>query len=220
MVKGVSQAQICENFKEHFLQNNKADFQNLNTNLIVESEISKNSNLIKSKENFELLDKSNLINSQKQKNTKNLSNLKEQNDTFQQNLDEKNNEIFGALTIPSELKLDSQKPNSRNNRIYVLAVFPADHKANLSKLTQALNGTKASLTSEQECLELSDCVIGSIPPFSFHDKLLLTVDHKLFGRYEQIAFNAGLLDHSIVLNTDDYAKIAKPLVLDFADKIS
>lgn len=127
------------------------------------------------------------------------------------------NELNLNCAAPANLRLNGEKPTARNGRIYVLAVFPADHRANLAKLAMALGGTKASLTSEEECAALTDCVIGSIPPFSFHDRLLLVCDEKLFGRFDEIAFNAGLLDRSIVLNTMDYERIAKPFKINFAD---
>ena len=100
-----------------------------------------------------------------------------------------------CANVPQQLKLPSDKPAGRNGRIYVLAVFAADHKTDLKRLAEGLGGTKASLVSPDEVGDLTDCVIGSVPPFSFHDKLLLIADPSLFGRFEEIAFNAGLLDH-------------------------
>lgn len=123
-----------------------------------------------------------------------------------------------ASNAPEILKLPADRPVPRNGRIYVLAVFPADHKASLANLAAALGGTKASLTSEEECAALTDCVVGSIPPFSFHDRLLLVCDEKLFGRFSEIAFNAGLLDRSIVLDVSDYKRVANPLVINFAEQ--
>lgn len=102
------------------------------------------------------------------------------------------------------------------NRLNVLAVLPADHQANLELLTAHFKAKRASLASPPEVAELTDCVFGSIPPFSFHNKLLLVVDPKLFVRYDEIAFNAGLLDRSIVLNTNDYKRIVSPMLVEFA----
>jgi len=42
------------------------------------------------------------------------------------------------------------------------------------------------------------------------------VDESLLERNEEIAFNAGLLDRSIVLNAKDYARIVKPVFVKFA----
>ncbi len=123
-----------------------------------------------------------------------------------------------CANVPQQLKLPSDKPAGRNGRIYVLAVFAADHKTDLKRLAQGLGGTKASLVSPDEVGDLTDCVIGSVPPFSFHDKLLLIADPSLFGRFDEIAFNAGLLDHSIILNAQDYARIAAPRIVSFTEE--
>ena len=80
---------------------------------------------------------------------------------------------------------------------YVLAVLPADYKAD-------------------EVMRLTDCVFGSVPPFSFHEELELIADPSLLTRYAELAFNAGLLDRSIILNTKDYERIAQPRLVKFA----
>ncbi|MBR8465321.1 YbaK/prolyl-tRNA synthetase associated domain-containing protein [Campylobacter sp. faydin G-140] len=103
-------------------------------------------------------------------------------------------------------------------KIHILAVLPADYRADLNALCDELGGLKASLSSPSEVSEFTDCVIGSVPPFSFHDELKLVCDPYLFERFEEIAFNAGLLDRSIVLNASDYARIAKPNLIKFAIK--
>ncbi|WP_297941679.1 YbaK/EbsC family protein, partial [uncultured Campylobacter sp.] len=99
---------------------------------------------------------------------------------------------------------------------YVLAVLPADYKADLQLITQALGGTRASLASPDEVIRLTDCVFGSVPPFSFHEELELIADPSLLTRYAELAFNAGLLDRSIILNTKDYERIARPRLVKFA----
>jgi len=57
---------------------------------------------------------------------------------------------------------------------------------------------------------LTGCVMGAIPPFTFHPRLRLLLDPQLKERYSEIAFNAGCLDKSIVLAVEDYLRIAKP----------
>ncbi|MDA3053782.1 MULTISPECIES: YbaK/EbsC family protein [unclassified Campylobacter] len=101
-------------------------------------------------------------------------------------------------------------------KIYALAVLPADMQADLGALARAFERNRASLVSPAEGLELSDCVFGSVPPFSFHEKLVLVCDPALFERYDEIAFNAGLLDHSVILDAKDYQKIANPKLVKFA----
>lgn len=92
----------------------------------------------------------------------------------------------------------------------VLAVLAADGQADLSRIAQHVGGLKASLASPAEVEELTACVFGAIPPFSFHPSLRLIADPLLFSRYEEIAFNDGRLEKSIILNTEDYLRIARP----------
>ncbi|AHG79363.1 YbaK/prolyl-tRNA synthetase-associated domain protein [Mannheimia varigena USDA-ARS-USMARC-1388] len=98
----------------------------------------------------------------------------------------------------------------------VLAILPADYQADLSKIAEHLGGLRASLASPAEVAELTDCVFGAIPPFSFHSDLLLVAEPSLFERYDELAFNAGTLERSIILNTEDYQRIVNPTLVNFA----
>jgi Ala-tRNA(Pro) deacylase len=100
-------------------------------------------------------------------------------------------------------------------KMHVLAILAADQQADLSRLAGYFGGSKASLASPVEVDDLTACVFGAIPPFSFHPSLKLVADPLLFGRYEDIAVNAGLLEKSIILNTQDYLRIARPELVDF-----
>ncbi len=97
---------------------------------------------------------------------------------------------------------------------HVLAVLPADRQADLNKVADAVGGRRASLASSAETDQLTGCVFGAIPPFSFHPDLRLIVDPALFGRYPEIAFNAGLLERSVILNTEDYRALCKADVIE------
>lgn len=100
----------------------------------------------------------------------------------------------------------------------VLAILPADEQADLNQIAQYLGGTKASLASPKEVDELTDCVFGAIPPFSFHQDLKLIADPSLLERYDELAFNAGTLERSIILNTQDYACIVQPTLVSFVKR--
>ncbi|MGK3141616.1 YbaK/EbsC family protein [Pantoea sp. C2G6] len=97
---------------------------------------------------------------------------------------------------------------------HVLAVLPADRQADLSKVAAAAGGRRASLASPAETLALTGCVFGAIPPFSFHPDLMLVADPALFTRYPEIAFNAGLLERSVILNTADYQALCGAKVVE------
>ena len=96
---------------------------------------------------------------------------------------------------------------------HVLAVLPADRQADLTSVAEAVGGRRASLASPAEVDMLTGCVFGAIPPFSFHPALTLVVDPLLFERFEEIAFNAGLLDRSVIVNTDDYRRLCNANVV-------
>ena len=98
---------------------------------------------------------------------------------------------------------------------HVLAILAADLQADLSKLASHFGGLKASLASPAEVDTLTACVFGAIPPFSFHPDLALVADPLLFERFDEIAFNAGLLEKSVIMDTQDYLRIARPELVTF-----
>ncbi|MBS1203896.1 MAG: hypothetical protein H6R25_795 [Proteobacteria bacterium] len=98
---------------------------------------------------------------------------------------------------------------------HVLAILAADLQADLSRLAHHFGGLKASLASPLEVETFTACVFGAIPPFSFHPDLHLVADPVLFQRFDNIAFNAGLLEKSVIMDTQDYLRIAQPEIVDF-----
>jgi len=90
---------------------------------------------------------------------------------------------------------------------HVLAILSADQQADLSLLASHIGGLRASLASPAEVDELTGCVFGAIPPFSFHPLL--------FERFNEIAFNAGMLEKSVIMDTADYLRIAQPELIPF-----
>jgi Ala-tRNA(Pro) deacylase len=98
--------------------------------------------------------------------------------------------------------------------LLVLAILPGDRKVDFRKVAQAVGGKKASFASPEEATARTGCAIGAIPPFSFSPGIRLVVDPQLLSRHQEIAFNAGRLDTSIVLDAADYARIAQPLLAD------
>ena len=95
---------------------------------------------------------------------------------------------------------------------FVLAVLPGDRKVDFKKVAHAVGKRKAGLATPEEAMRETGCVIGAIPPFSFSPDLKLVVDPALLENHGEIAFNAGRLDRSMVLNSEDYVRIARPHV--------
>lgn len=98
---------------------------------------------------------------------------------------------------------------------HVLAILAADKQADLNLVAKHSGGLKASLASPAEVDELTGCIFGAIPPFSFDSRLKLIADPHIFQRFDEIAFNAGLLEKSIVMDAKDYLRIAAPELVSF-----
>ena len=54
-------------------------------------------------------------------------------------------------------------------------------------------------------------MVGTVLPVSYHPDLELIVDPKLLT-FPELYFNAGRLDRSMALTTEDYVRVAKPRV--------
>lgn len=98
--------------------------------------------------------------------------------------------------------------------LLVLAVLSGDRKLDFKKLGQVAGGKKASLCPAEEATATTGCPMGAVPPFSLWPEVRLIVDPQLIEQHEELAFNAGRLDTSIVLDTQDYLRIAHPLLAD------
>lgn len=94
--------------------------------------------------------------------------------------------------------------------VFVLAVLPGNKRLDFHKVASAVGIRKATLASPEEATLETGCQIGAIPPFSFSSRIQLLGDPALMEEHDEIAFNAGRLDRSMVLNTADYLRVARP----------
>lgn len=95
---------------------------------------------------------------------------------------------------------------------FVLAVLPGDRKLDFRKVAQAAGLKKVTLASPEEASREMGAGIGAIPPFTFSRRVRLVADPALVQAHDEIAFNAGRLDRSMVLDSRDYVRIAQPLL--------
>ena len=93
---------------------------------------------------------------------------------------------------------------------YVLAVLPGDRRLDMKAIARTVGGRKGSFVQASLAEELTGCVVGAIPPVAFNSSLKLVVDKQFLERESEIAFNAGLLDRSIVIDSADYVRIVCP----------
>jgi prolyl-tRNA editing enzyme YbaK/EbsC (Cys-tRNA(Pro) deacylase) len=99
---------------------------------------------------------------------------------------------------------------------FKLFVLSASRKLDSSKIKEYFQAKKLRFASQEELLEITGLVPGSVPPFGLPiTNLELYVDLSI-TKNERIAFNAGSLTDSITMKVKDYMKIAAPMVFDFS----
>ena len=106
---------------------------------------------------------------------------------------------------------------SKKENIYCLANVPGDCRINFAGVKSYFNASSAAFAKPEKAQELTGCVIGAIPPFSFNDQLSVLAD-PLIRENEEVVFNAGRLDGSIMMKLDDYVRIAKPKFINIASR--
>ena len=97
-----------------------------------------------------------------------------------------------------------------------LFVLSAERKLDSAAIRTHFVAKKTRFASPEELLELTGLVPGCVPPFG--PPILpfpLYVDPSVLEN-ERIAFNAGSLTDSIIMNIVDYRRLAQPEVFTFA----
>lgn len=103
---------------------------------------------------------------------------------------------------------------------FYLFVMPANKKLDNKKIkayfkAEGLRAKKTRFASSDELTEMTGLVSGSVPPFG--EPILpfrLFIDAEI-ERNEKVAFNAGSLTDSVIMQRSDYLKIANGTILDF-----
>lgn len=104
---------------------------------------------------------------------------------------------------------------SKKENIYCLANVPGDCRIDFKGVKNHFNADSAAFAKPEKAQELTGCVIGAIPPFSFYDQLSVLAD-PLIKENDEVVFNAGRLDRSIMMNLDDYIRITNPQMVNIA----
>ncbi|MEM7195524.1 MAG: YbaK/EbsC family protein [Pseudomonadota bacterium] len=99
---------------------------------------------------------------------------------------------------------------------FSLFVISAAQKLDSKKIKKHLGVKKTRFATRDELSALTGLVPGSVPPFGrpIFDLDLYT-DPSVFT-HDRVAFNAGALTHSIIMQSEDYKRIAKPMVFSFS----
>jgi Ala-tRNA(Pro) deacylase len=99
-----------------------------------------------------------------------------------------------------------------------MAVLPASYEVDFEKLREIAGVQKAELAKEEEFKYLfPDCDIGAMPPFgNLYDMDVFVADS--LAEDSEIAFNAGSHSELIRLTYQDFERLVKPKVGNFARK--
>jgi Ala-tRNA(Pro) deacylase len=92
---------------------------------------------------------------------------------------------------------------------------PGDCRIDFDGIRHYFEAESVAFASRERAQELTGCVIGAIPPFSFNDGLQVLAD-PLIRENDEVVFNAGRLDRSIFMKIDDYIRIAQPVLVRIA----
>jgi Ala-tRNA(Pro) deacylase len=104
---------------------------------------------------------------------------------------------------------------NRRQNIYCLANVPGDCRIDFEGIKQHFGADSVAFASRTKAQELTGCIIRAIPPFSFSDQLQVLAD-PLIRQNEEVVFNAGRLDRSILMKLEDYIRIARPQMAQIA----
>jgi len=97
-----------------------------------------------------------------------------------------------------------------------MAVVPSPMHVSLDHLKELTGADSVELATEGEFMKLfPGCEVGAMPPFGNLYGLEVYVSPEL-GKYDEIAFNAGVHTDLVKLAYDDFVRLAKPKVQDFA----
>ena len=101
--------------------------------------------------------------------------------------------------------------------LFYLAVMSATKRVSWKILKNYLKVKKLELANEGEVKKITKCLPGAVPPFGSFFGVKTLLDPSLIKQGDTINFNAGLRTHSLNLKVDDYLKVEKPEILEFAE---
>ena len=115
-----------------------------------------------------------------------------------------------------ELKNGGKAMLLKVDKTFRLFVLSAALKLDSSRVKECFGVKRLRFATEDELLALTGLEPGSIPPFGppIFD-IELFVDNSVVEN-RQIAFNAGSLTDSIIMNVEDYMRLARPVIFDFS----
>jgi Ala-tRNA(Pro) deacylase len=91
----------------------------------------------------------------------------------------------------------------------VLAILPGNRKLDFNAVASVFEARKCGFASPETAQALTGCEMGAVPPFSLNPALSIVADQDLLA-HATLFFNAGRLDRSMELDTQDWLAVAQP----------
>jgi len=104
----------------------------------------------------------------------------------------------------------------RSRGRFLMCVLPGNRKIDFRKVKKMIGSRKLSLATAEEVKNITNCVIGGVPPFGNLFNIPVYVDKRLLNN-EFIDFNAGLQTISIEMKSDDLVRIINPILEYFTE---
>jgi len=101
---------------------------------------------------------------------------------------------------------------------FLMAVLSGDKKIDMKKFRKTLGTDRLAFASPDEVKEVTECVIGSVPPFGNIFEIPVYAD-KAVERNTLINFNAGMHTKSLKMELADWVKAVKPIMAEFSQDI-
>jgi len=95
---------------------------------------------------------------------------------------------------------------------YVLAVLPGDSRIDHKQLRHLLASRNVKLADPDSVQQVTDCEIGSVPPFGELFSIPTYVDEDLFNN-EQVGFSPAVLDASVLMPAQEFRRVLRATVV-------
>jgi len=96
---------------------------------------------------------------------------------------------------------------------FILAVMPGDKRLDSKKLKSYLHAKNLRFATPDEVKNQMGCEIGACYPFGNVIDIEMVVDPSL-SQNQQISFNPGVHDRSIIMKYPDFISIVSPKIVD------
>ncbi len=121
-----------------------------------------------------------------------------------------------AAARGEELRVGGKALLIKVDETFRLFVLSADRKLDSGAIKRHFGARKTRFATPEELMTATGLVPGSVPPFGAPILAFqLYTDPSVFEN-TRIAFNAGSLTDSVILQIDDYRRLAQPVIFQFA----